>query len=620
MRPRPGNQRGAALLVLLVVMVLAFLAVVVKGYGKWATPETTGRKVNAEALAQAKTALIGYVAKEVLDLTEDAPGRLPCPESPSDAGTGGEGVAANNCAPSYPTQKTLGRLPWRTLGIDKLVDATGEPLWYAVSPNWVMLSGGPPVINSGTSGQLSFDGTGSIVAVIFAPGRPITTNPTAAQTAAGCVARAQTRNDRSHVASSATNPDYRDYLECLNASSPIGSAFGVAISGNETNPVINDQAVVVTASELLNAIQGPLAERLQRTVAPLLSEYSDKWIAAGKLMPYAVPFSPPEANLSTDSYCGNGPQTEGLIPLAPNSGSSACLSTWTSASVSGSDITPVSCTNADPVVCTFSYYRFTAAGLAFLGITGSATVTANVQATAPHAAEAFRNPLALGDFSFASGAGTFTNLAYTPKTNGDIDMSVQANITGTDVCKDGLVSGLVCSTFALLGGATQQAVKVQFPQLGTAVPLAGSKLSSAVKNNNPSLDLLDPLPTGTVVSGVTLNRDDPHYWFIQNQWYRYTYYAVAPGTSAAQSGGTLTVTQFPTAYGVDNDKRFVLALMGPAITGQTRSATAALSQYVEGANAATAASPRVFAYQVFTASGNDRVAACPFSSGGTVCD
>jgi hypothetical protein len=607
---RPSRQRGAALLLLLVIAVIAFTTAIFAGYGKWSSAATTSRKVNGEALAQAKAALIGYVVKEVIDLSEDVPGRLPCPESAGTAGTSSEGIAAANCAPTYASQKSIGRLPWRTLGIDKLVDAESEPLWYAVSPNWVLTATGSPLVNVGTTGQLSFDGTADIVAIIFAPGRAISTSPTAAQMAAGCAARNQVRGDRSHVASGG-DPDYRDYLECQNATAPIGTTFGVAIAGNESNPVINDQAVIITSKDVLNAIQGPLAERLQRTVAPLLSEYGDKWLTSSKFMPYAVPFSPPEANLLLSSYCGTGSQTEGLLPLAPNTG--PCVGTWTGAAVSGTDITPVGCSAASstsPVVCTFSYYRFTLAVLGFLGLTTASSVTATVQATTPHSAASFRDPLTLASFSFTSGTGTFGSLAYAPKTNGDIDMSVQATITAVDVCKDGLIPGLVCSLVAALGDATLQSVSVQFPQLGTTIPLTGSKLTSGARNGTSGpYDLLVPAAS------------QPHYWFIQNEWYRYTYYAVAPGTSAVQAGGNFTINQFPTtAYGSNSDKRFVLTLMGPAVTGQARSATAAVNQYIEGDNAATTATPRVFAYQVFTASGNDRVATCPFGLGSSVCD
>lgn len=597
------KQRGVAVLLVALVLLVGFGAFLYARLGKWAEASTASRNVNGAVLAQAKAALIGYVAKEVLDLTEDAPGRFPCPESPSDAGTTNEGRAAGTCSPTFPTNKTVGRLPWRTLGVDKLVDASAEPLWYAVSQNWVF-AGAYPLINIGTPGQLTFDGTSDVVAVVFAPGAALLVNPAANQVAMGCAARTQSRNDRSHVPAGA-NPDYRDYLECQNASSPIGAAFGTTIVDNATNQAINDQAVYITAKEILNAMQGPLAERLQRTVAPLLSEFGDKWITGAKFLPYAVSFSPPEASLPTNNHCGSGGQLEGLLPIADNSGT--CATTWSTASISGDGITSLGCTTPaapNPVVCTFRYYQLTLLGLALPGVTGAGTVTAVVQATAPHAAASFRQPLVLGDFS--PNTVTFSNLSYTPKITGDTDMSVQATVTAPNLCRDSLLGGL-CNLLSLLL-ATPSTVTVQFPQLATA-SLVGSKLTTAAKNGHAGpFDLLNPVV------------DDPHYWFIRNEWYRYTYYAIAPIASAAQSGGNITVSGFPVANGSTNDKRFVLTVMGPATTGQVRSPTAALNQYVEGQNALTGGSPRTFAYQVYTVSGNDRVATCPFTDGVTPCD
>jgi hypothetical protein len=608
----PRRQRGAALLLFLVIAVIAFTTAVFSGYGKWSTPTTSSRNMNAEALAQAKSALIGYVAKEALDFSEDVPGRLPCPEAASVAGTNGEGVAAGNCS-TTAASSTVGRLPWRTLGIDKLVDASAEPLWYAVSPNWVLKTGVPPVpptINPGTTGQLSFDGTPGVVAVIFAPGKPISSNPTAAQIAAGCSALGQARSDRSHVPTSGANPDYRDYLECQNASSPIDTAFGVAAVGNETNAVINDQAVIITDKEILTAIQGPLAERMQRTVAPLLSEFGDQWISTAKFMPYAVPFSPPEANLAASSHCGPSgaaQQSEGLLPIAANTGS--CSSRWTG-TFSGDGITSNGCDTSSPVNCSFTYYRFNFLGQLVFGLTGVSSTTVTLQATAPHASASFRAKTVQSASDITAPVGTaLSNFSIAPKTNGDVGMSVDATVTSANICKDSMpLLGNLCSGLVGLLLGSSSTVSLSFAQLGTP-SLAGNKLSTGAKNGHAGpFDLLAP------VSG------DPHYWFIQNEWYRYTYYAVAPGTSAAQSGGTITVNVFPMDYGANSDKRFVLTLMGPAVTGQTRSPTAALSQYVEGDNATAGASPRVFDYQVFTASGNDRVATCPFTSGTQICD
>lgn len=603
----PTRQRGVALLVLALIFIVGFATFLYARLGKWRDATTASRKVNSEVLAQAKAALIGYVVKEVLDLGEDSPGRFPCPESPTDAGTVNEGRAGGSCSPSFATNKNIGRLPWRTLGIDKLVDASGEPLWYAVSsPNWVY-SGSSPVINAGTSGQLSFDGTSDVVAVIFAPGPALFVNPAANQAAAGCVARNQSRTDRSHVPSGG-NPDYRDYLECQNASSPIDNAFGTTIVDNATNQVVNDQAVYITAKEILNAMQGPLAERLQRTVAPLLSEYSDLW-PSSNFLPYAFSFTVAPETVTMAQLCGPSattvpPQaTEGMLPLAQNAG--GCVSTWTSPSVSGSG--SGSCGPATPpstdVRCTFNYYQLSGLGALLLG-GGAATADVTIEATAPHAAASFRQPLKPSDVSVPPGyvvqAATFT-----PQTDGDAKLSLVIRITGTQLC-DNFLLGVVCNLLPGLLASPVGPVAVQFPQLANSVTLQGTKLSNSVLTAQPPpYDFLNP------AAGAA------NYWFMKNEWYRYTYYAVAPGTSAAQTGGNLTVTSFPSAYGNNNDKRFVLALVGPPVSGQTRPSTA-VAQYMEGANAAIGASPRQFAYQVFTVSGNDRIATCPFAP--SVCN
>src|SRR5690349_6863517 len=384
-----AKQRGITLLILALILVVGFAAFLYGRLGKWANGTTTTRNVNAQVLQQAKVALIGYVVKEVLDLGNDFPGRLPCPEAPGNAGTASEGIAVGTCSPTFPVAKTVGRLPWRTLGLDKLVDASSEPLWYAVSSNWAFDASPPAagkMINVGTAtpagGNLSFDATGNVVAVIFAPGPPLITNPSAVQIAAGCSPRNQSGADRSHVPTGG-NPDYRDYLECQNASSPVDDTFGVAVVDNATNEVINDQAVVITASELLNAMQGPLAERLQRAVAPLLSEFGDVWITGSKFLPYAVPFTAPENNLAANAHCGpsaSAQQTEGLLPVALNA--APCSSTW-NGTFTGDGINSGGCNTASPVVCSFNYYRFTLLGQLILGITGVASVTATLQANAP---------------------------------------------------------------------------------------------------------------------------------------------------------------------------------------------------------------------------------------------
>lgn len=618
-RKKPArNQSGAALLIMVAILTIGITSLVLAALNSSTRNEITDvRNRDAAALAQAKEALIGYVVKQAASYGESAPGQLPCPESPGEAGTVDEGRAnPNYCNPTDAINKTVGRLPWRTLGIDKLVDGNSEPLWYAVSANWVpATAGNPPIVNAGTAGQLSADGVAGVVAVIIAPGRPLNINPTAAQAAQGCVARNQARNDRSHVPAGG-NPDYRDYLECQNASAPIDLTFGSSIIDNATNAVINDQVVTITAAEILSAIQGPLSERLQRTVAPLLSEFSDKWVSGGKFMPYAVPFASaqPDAGVASSAYCGSAGITEGLLPIAINT--APCTTSWTATNMTSSDgLDLLGCSAASataPVICSFRYYQFTALGRALLGITGASSASTDFAATAPRAASTFRWPIVASDVTVTAGVATLSGFALSaPKTDGSVDLSFTATVNEPDICKPVLIGGVACGVLSGLF-ATPTTVTVQYPQLSTPT-LQGTKLPAAAlaaAGAGPySFALLSPAAS------------DPHYWFIRNEWYRYTYYAVAGSASAAASGGNLTINGFPTVNGNTNDKRFVLALMGPAVSGQARSAAATLANYVEGANAATGASPRVFAYQVYANAGNDRVATCPFLIGAaTLCD
>src|SRR5690242_15022145 len=114
-RANRRRQTGVTLLVMAVVIGIGVLTFLVSAINAGTQNETiVVRKRNSEVLAQAKAALIGYVAKEVLDLSERAPGRLPCPEAPSYPGTSNEGVTGGSCDPSFAVLKNIGRLPWRT--------------------------------------------------------------------------------------------------------------------------------------------------------------------------------------------------------------------------------------------------------------------------------------------------------------------------------------------------------------------------------------------------------------------------------------------------------------------------------------------------------------------------
>lgn len=138
-------------------------------------------KVTADALAQARDALIGRAASD-----DNRPGSLPCPDLVTNmVGTnvpndGNADLFAGTECPSY-----VGRLPWRTLGLPDLRDGSGERLWYAVSRTFRDDASAQP-INSDTAGLYTVT-IGSttltgVIAVIFAPGGVVGTQQRAAAT------------------------------------------------------------------------------------------------------------------------------------------------------------------------------------------------------------------------------------------------------------------------------------------------------------------------------------------------------------------------------------------------------------------------------------------------------
>ena len=171
---------GIALLVLLGLLGLVAALFVAKFAGNLTRQNETGQRT-ADALAQAKEALVGYAA----NYPDEHPGRvfgyLPCPDRDGGAG---EGTADTACGGTDVT--VIGRLPWKTLELPPLRDGDGECLWYAVSGNF---KNNPPtgLMNWDTNGLITImapDGSNFVAggsggatiptrraaAVIFAPG------------------------------------------------------------------------------------------------------------------------------------------------------------------------------------------------------------------------------------------------------------------------------------------------------------------------------------------------------------------------------------------------------------------------------------------------------------------
>jgi hypothetical protein len=109
-------------------------------------------------------------------------------------------------------------------------------------------------------------------------------------------------------------------------------------------------------------------------------------------------------------------------------------------------------------------------------------------------------------------------------------------------------------------------------------------------------------------------------WFINNQWYRYTYYAISPALTANPSGtctstnvtNCLTLTNAESGSGNINDKRIVLVFSGRPLSGKSQPSSL-LSDYFELQNDQTAsAGDRTFQRDTISTTFNDRPAVCPY--------
>lgn len=231
-------------------------------------------KKTALALAEAKAAIIGWSAKN------DIPGQLPCPEDVVAIGTVNEGQQEAACSNINPT---IGRLPWRTLGIGDLRDGYGERLWYALSPGFRVSP-----INSDTPAQLMVDGVaGSAVAIIFS---------------AGPVVNGQVRPTPTNV----IPPDAIQYLDLSNNDGD--SAF--ITSGALGN--FNDHLLLVSHDELFAVVE----KRVAREVVNALNDY---FVAYGHY-PLPADFADitclggAAINVGCDSMIAG---VEGRVPVSP---------------------------------------------------------------------------------------------------------------------------------------------------------------------------------------------------------------------------------------------------------------------------------------------------------------
>lgn len=242
------KQRGVALMVMLVILVVGTATVLVNSLTS-SSVKTARQENTSAALAQAKDALIGRAVSD-----GNMPGSLPCPDLLTNIpGTNvpNDGIAdllSGNDCPSY-----VGRLPWKTLGLPDLRDGDGgERLWYALSNGFRDDNSAQP-LNSNTKGALLVyraDGLSlqteagyDAVAVIFSPGSAL---------------GSQTRNTATEQISAA------NYLDIANSRNN-ASVSGPFIAGVQS-ATFNDQLLFITTKNLMPLVEQRVAGEVKQAL------------------------------------------------------------------------------------------------------------------------------------------------------------------------------------------------------------------------------------------------------------------------------------------------------------------------------------------------------------------
>ena len=612
------RQRGAALLALLAVLVLGASWYAVSRLAAVRGDSTAAdRKFNAAVLNQAKQALIGYVAHQAAVSGENNPGAFPCPEAPmsfnSSAGTDGR-TQTPNC-----TLPAVGRFPWRTIGSEKFTDASGEPLWYVVASGWSKpgpLSTDTTTINSNCTdaasamtcwtGQLNVDGqANAAVALIIAPGPAF--NPTAAT---GCAAWNQVR-----PASGA--PDWRNYLECENATNPADATF--VTSGPSGS--FNDQVVKITASEVLPLIEAAIADRFQHEIAPQIrSAYSSgSWpfttLGAAKTANATTLTVASTAGMSANEYIGIvlADGTIGSTTISSvNSGTSLTLAANSlGAAPNGAavlrPVLPFAAPFGNPTTSNFHGASTSTQGLlpvnyAFAASPGSASACSPTPCTP--------TPCTVGpdvrcDPAFVSwrstpvitGTGGATLHSYSCSVSGT-PTTLTCTLNGWTTYL-GFLFGTTWMTFSI--DATANNAGMALRQINSTVPMTGvdtanmnspygySVVSGTLNSDgSATIHINSRVPAGSgsilgVLSGVTctilglpmcyqytismpmaLLSDHPvvdpsnttYTWFYRNKWHEVSYYAVAPGIAPSGARScTTSSTCLQATYHLDNNRQ-----------------------------------------------------------------
>ncbi len=620
------GQSGFAMIAILSLIALMSAYLIANALGRTSAELSNARERRSmDALRQAKAVLIAYAASEQWQKykgqTPNQPGGLPCPDS-NDTG------ASPGICPAAADR--VGRLPWATIGSDDLRDASGERLWYAVSSNFYKNAAN--IINSDTPGLLTVNGTApasNIVAIVFAPGEALSGQDRIAQ-----------HNNRAA------------YLEGVTVGATDSTFNTVALPSDTAN----DRLLVITQADLMSVVEPVVVARIERDVKPLLQDYFSKWGA----YPFVLPFGggPPTAQ---SAYQGASGQTSGLLPITAaatypwTAGSGAvALTGGTAGSISG-----ISCNTVAPGwQCSFTINSVDLGPSSsnWGPCTDSTSVTwrycivnpsFNVQGKiGANAGKSFANLPNASAVTVTNSSGSTTRSMLTAAINGTLisngvgtvifqgthdtslpficcrssSFSRSMMVTIPDVVVSALTSS---STFAVSAATNASPISITTStahnfSTGKSITISGVSGNTAANGNwtvtvtdSTHLTLNGSTGNGNYVSGGTIN---PAAWFIANEWYRQTFYAVSPGFAPGGSGSCTSMPGWPGCFSTNsctpsapsclavynkpapsNNKEAILVLAGRALDGNPRP-SAYPENYLEKANL-TALGSALYVYE-----------------------
>ena len=279
------KQQGAALMLMLVILVLGAATVLVSSLNS-SRLKIERDKITADALAQAKEALIGRAVAD-----DESPGSLACPDTDDNGSAESPVGQPNGNCPSY-----IGRLPWRSLNLPDLRDSSGERLWYVLSQNFRDYVNLNP-INSNSLGTLNVSGptpASNTVALVFAAG-PALSNQSRSSTIQSTCSTTTTTIPESWCAT--------NYLEGGNPALNLQASPNLNYQSATTSSTFNDNLIIIRKRDII--------PRIELRVTKELTKAFENYLAANGNYPYPANFA---TTCTTTSCPSDNSQCRGKIP------------------------------------------------------------------------------------------------------------------------------------------------------------------------------------------------------------------------------------------------------------------------------------------------------------------